>query len=259
MLIADPDFDMTGIGNATIPEKTTNGARRSITRLDRVQRLPGTAYEAKAVLPSLERYTQSKAQLFLDREATELRYKSVLSPRVLLLGTHGYFFDKQEVRVKGDPYFTLADQTETVTALTRDGELIENPLLRCGLLFAGCNAEDAPGADDGVLTGLEIVDTDLRGTELVVLSACDTGIGDVRNGEGVAGLRQAFQLAGALSVVATLWKIPDDETSQFMNDFFGYLADGASKSDALRLAQINRIAEQREKAEPPQSTGPHSH
>ncbi len=214
------------------PRQVREDNLRSTLRLGKVDSLPYTAVEAEQITPALEKYSGTRPRVLTDKEALVARVQSARSPRVLVLCTHGFF---------------LADESNS--ADRKKSSRIENPLLRCGLLLAGCNNANQAreGQNTGVLTGLEIIGCELHGCELVVLSACETGLGDVRNGEGVAGLRQAFQLAGAQCVAATLWQIPDQASAQLMIRFWENLAAGQSKPEALRNAQLSTIKARRDR------------
>ena len=158
-----------------------------------------------------------------------------------MLATHGFGPPPPEVRAARDNWF------EALTLPLAVGDEAVNPLRRCGLLLAGCNRESESGDDDGVLTGLDVLRLDLRGCELVVLSACETGLGEIRDGEGVGGLRQAFLAAGAERVMSTLWQVPDLESARLMARCFDLQAAGQSAGAALREAQKEAVKRRREK------------
>jgi hypothetical protein len=123
------------------------------------------------------------------------------------------------------------------------GPLPENPLLRSGLALAGANTwleggTPPPDAEAGLLTAEDVAGLDLTSTQLVVLSACETGLGEVRTGEGVFGLRRAFMLAGARTLVMSLWKVPDEHTCELMVDFYRRVLAGHGRAESLREAQM---------------------
>ena len=254
LIMAAPDFDSESAGRAANQRSDNRGASLftlpiTAHRLGKVGALPGTLDEATAVAPSVGRLTNARPDVVTGGDATEARFKATPRPIVAILATHGFFRPDQQIDRKLLASLQGGDGGGRGLADSQ-GEALENPLTRCGLLFAGCNRANAADAaanatEDGVLTGLEIIGCDLRGTKLVVLSACQTGLGDVEAGQGVAGLRQAFQLAGARSVVATLWSVPDRETAELSSGMFANLADGKTPSDSLRQAQIDMIASRR--------------
>jgi CHAT domain-containing protein len=208
-------------------------------RLPKFTALPGTAREAAAARPRLQKYTEKDPTLLLGRDATRQAVEGLQAPRVLLLSTHGFFLPDVP---RPSP---LSDflRRERPT-LDRPVNPLENPLLRCGLALAGANRRE--DGLTGVLMGLDVLRLELRGCELVALSACETGLGQLC-GEGVSGLRQAFQLAGARSVLASLWQVPDNDTALLMQSFFERLAQGDGHAEALRQSQLARIEAHRKK------------
>ena len=248
--MADPDYDLDPAavqqaarqvlrGRAAPPtELALRGLSRSF-RLGSVPRLAGTATEARAIEPKLRAYAGVAPIVYTDRWALEAVFKAFQRPRIVVLSTHGFFLEDQHEEPRKRCGAAARNPGHGPQAGHPVGEPAAAVRLAAGRLQPPAGRRRARTA---CLTGLEIVGTDLRGTELVVLSACETGLGAVRNGEGVAGLRQAFQLAGAETVVATLWQVPDKESARLMAAFFDNLAAGQGKAEALRQAQLAQIA-----------------
>ncbi|NEQ99493.1 MAG: CHAT domain-containing protein [Cyanothece sp. SIO2G6] len=201
-------------------ESGTANNRRS-TELSQLQvgPLPGTAAEAEAIRPLLP-----NAEIRTEDEATENLLKSVQSPSILHIATHGFFLEN-------------VDRSQLPNS---PAPITENPLLRSGLALAGFNTRTS-GDEDGVFTALEASQLNLSGTQLVVLSACDTGLGDISNGEGVYGLRRAFAIAGAESQLMSLWQVSDFGTQSLMARYYEKLTAGMGRSEALREVQLEMI------------------
>jgi CHAT domain-containing protein len=185
--------------------------------------LGGTALEAEAIGKFFP-----DASLLTGEGATKSALKQTVAPRVLHIATHGFFFQAPHTVADGDARAATVAESD-------------NPLLRSGLAFAGANQRGAATADDGILTALEASGLNLWGTKLVVLSACDTGLGEVHNGEGVYGLRRAFVLAGAESLVISLWPASDYSTRSLMTSYYRNLKQGLGRGAALRQVQLDML------------------
>jgi CHAT domain-containing protein len=199
--------------------------------------LAGTAIEAQSIKELFP-----EATVLTGAAATESAVKQLTAPRILHLATHGFFLQDATTVTTTTVTTSVTHAVRHVTDPNLSG--IKNPLLRSGLALAGAN--ERKGTDnDGILTALEATGINLWGTKLVVLSACNTGVGEVRTGEGVYGLRRAFALAGAQSVVMSLWPVSDYTTRRFMTTYYSHLKDGMGRGESLRRVQLEMLSHNR--------------
>jgi CHAT domain-containing protein len=218
--------------------------------------LPGTGPEARRAFDLFHAaFAGQPAELLTRAEPTEATIKQRLDGghwRVVHLGTHGFF--ESPARVAALRAAVLREDPSALPlkpAKPGEDELdfALTPLLRSGVVLAGSGRDpgaglpdpstEAAAREDGILTAEEVQALDLRGTELVVLSACETGLGELEYGQGMLGLQRAFQAAGARAVVASLWKVEDAATRVLMEQFYSNLWDKKlPKLEALRLAQL---------------------
>jgi len=240
VVVADPDFDLDDAESPV--EKSDARVLRSLDfdsdHVKRFERLEGTSEEGQQVGGRLGVVPWTRAH------ALEARLKSARSPSILHIASHAFFLPH---RGKLRPLAALSQEPsegagipEGLARLQR----LENPMLRSGIALAGANLTLAgktiavTDAEDGVLTAADVAsELELSSTTLVVLSACETGLGEVEMGEGVFGLSRSFGLAGAQTLVMSLWQVDDTTTQETMDLFYGNLAAGMTCSVALAQAK----------------------
>ncbi len=218
-----PEIDL--IGN---PTYFTNPA---VAEESALEQLPGSETEVKKI-NTLLAASNWKTQMFIGNAATEDTVKSIKNPNVLHISTHGFFWQD-------------AAGSEVEIA----GKNVTNPLLMSGvLLFNGgelltTDNINAINKEDGILTAYEAMNLSLDKTELVVLSACETGLGEVKIGEGVYGLQRSFTVAGAKSIIMSLSKVSDEVTIKLMENFYTNWIQSGNKREAFNKAKKDLMKE----------------
>ncbi len=234
VILGDPLFGEPAIARAGQPMQKSAAAasrRRSSTIGDDWSTMYFAPLAATAAEASAIKALFPEATLLTGRLATKAALQRVQAPRILHIASHGFFLRDATLDTATAPARPVAG-TRAITA----GVTMANPLLRSGLALAGANLT-RDTRDDGILTALEASGLNLWGTQLVTLSACDTGIGEVRNGEGVYGLRRAFVLAGTETLVMSLWPVSDAVARETMVAYYTGLRAGVGRGDALRQAK----------------------
>jgi CHAT domain-containing protein/Tfp pilus assembly protein PilF len=255
LILADPNYEATGEKPPTGPGpdlalQVGDGKLRSLA--GEFKRLAGFAREADAAAKLLGGRAGWQVKSLRGDHASEENLAAVARPRLLYCISHGFFLPDL-VRPVGDGRLRELELVNTALGGRKLPPLDTDPRLRSGLALAGANRWKMrleQGKSDGWLTAMEVENLDLWGTDLVVLSACETGRGEIQVGEGVLGLRRAFQLAGAQTVLASLWKVPDAETEKLMARFLQKWLESAGEAEALREAQLRLIQVLRDSPDP---------
>ena len=245
LIIADPDYDMGLMERDKMTKemkvaKTIRGGLSKDVLNISFDRLPETKQEADAIEKVLKNKKKLKVKNYQGKNAIEEMIFSAETPKILHLATHGYFLNDEELKGSSETRGITIKLKEDFMAKD-EAVNIENPMLRSGIVFSGVNASLKAGRDEGMMSAEKILGLNLKGTDLVVLSACETGVGDVKNGEGVFGLKRAFILSGAKTLVMSLWSVPSAETTELMTDFYTLMSTGKPKAEALRQAKLNMM------------------
>ena len=226
LVVANPAFDRTP-GSVQSPAIASSSQQRSgDLGSPRWAPLPGTAKGGAAIAQI------TGGRLLAGEQARAAAIRQQQAPRLLHLATHDFFHP--DLPEAGRKYAHLKRSSTAQGPAALSGE---NPLLRSGIALSGADQPDADPADDCYLTALEVARLNWKGTELVVISACESGKGDIQAGDGVYGLKRAIAVAGARSSLLSLWKVDDRATAAFMESFYNKLEAETGRADALAATQ----------------------
>lgn len=210
----------------------------SITnRGGKINYLKGSEVEVKQVAKILKNSGWTTSTLS-GRNAGEYQFKQELNlktPGIIHISTHGFAFPEKEIKEESE--FIMQENTSY--------KISEDPMVRCGLMLSGANISWSGDSknmiqttgDDGILTAAEVANMDLSNTKLVVLSACETGLGKIESSEGTFGLKRGFKLAGVDQIIVSLWKVPDNETMELMTIFYSDLVKTNNPETSFNFAQ----------------------
>ena len=248
LILAGPDFDSKKLLESPQAREVSRKRSRSVAQGARMgsglrglnfDPLPGAEKEGE-VIKVVSDEKERNTSIFTLQSAEEQQLREITRPpEVLHIATHGFFLKEDEKLSK------------RIQGLARGGgnrlpPPADNPLLRAGLAFTGLNANapllgEIDTDNDGVLTAMEVLNLDLAGTQLVVLSACETGLGEIHEGEGVYGLRRSFQEAGVSNVVNSFWEVSDAGTQLLMTKFYAKFLGGMPAREAMREARLEML------------------
>ncbi len=226
LIFGNPDFGSSSASLAELSRAANYGFGSK-----GVPQLPGTKIEIDKLGITLKENGWT-SQIQTLKNASEASFKDMKNPRLLHIATHGFFMSDIKPKDDGTAFGIHMKNVNT------------NPLFRSGLLLSGANEtilgqKNTIGEEDGILTAYEAMNLNLDNTELVVLSACETGLGEIKNGEGVYGLQRAFIVAGAKSLIMSLWKVNDTTTQIMINSFYDNWLGGMNKLEAFNKAQLS--------------------
>jgi CHAT domain-containing protein len=240
------DYDNEPMVTITTPpsyDVVTDSTLRSL-RGGKWLNLKGTADEVSLV-QTITSTNGITTKVFSKGNASEEAFKLIGSgtspvPSILHIATHGFAFSTPDNRPKNDDRMMMMSMQEDRRSVFRQ---TTDPLTRAGLVMAGGNkvwstGQTYPNKEDGILTAREISNMDLRGCMLATLSACETGLGEIKGSEGVFGLQRAFKMAGVQNLIVSLWQVPDKTTTEFMETFYKkWLINKLELREAFRQTQ----------------------